>query len=733
MADTAIAGERVGFVPAWVARIATGLSDRLAAESERRLLWLPVFFGAGIGLYFALKVEPPLWPGVVAATAGAGLSVALRRHPAWCEAALALTVFAAGFALMGETAWERRAPMLERHLGPVIVTGRVIDIDLAQKGWRIVVEPDPMAGLGPAGQPHRLRLHIPWTSDELNPGDYVRLKAMLYPVPPQILPGGRDFERELYFAGIGGVGYTFGGARRIAGPEGASEAGGGWGEKLRHLRTEMTRRINAVLPGSTGGVASALITGKRGAIAEEVKQSFRDSGLSHLLAIAGLHLGLVGAFVFFTVRGSLALIPPVALRYPIKKIAAGVTLVVLTCYLLISGAAIPTERAFVMNGVVFAAILIDRLRISMRICAIAAAVVLVLDPASLVGVSFQMSFGAVVALVAVYETFGGQLGRVLRGQSLLAGVLGYCGAVAVTTLVATLGTYPFSIYHFHHIALYSPLANVIAVPLSALWTLPWGVVTCLLLPFGLERLALVPMGWGIDVTIWVAQHVSTLPGNVWPTPRLPPSGLLLIALGGLWLCLWRGLWRRWGIVAIVAGFASMMLTRPPDIVIADIGRLVAARAADGHYFVSADKGESMARSFLAEETGQALADWPEAGIGAEDGLDCAKASCLYTAHGRTVAIITSEAALPLKCGGVDAIISQVPAGFRCRSMMPVIDRIDSWRRGAVALWLDADGITVESTNETRGDRPWVPHPRPAHERPLLGATEKIPAFSGPTN
>jgi competence protein ComEC len=733
MADTAVAGERVGLVPAWGARILAALTDRLATESERRLLWLPVFFGAGIGIYFVLRVEPPLWPGVVAAIVGAGLSFALRRHPAWCETALALTVFAAGFALMGETAWERQAPMLQRHLGPVTLTGRVVDIDLAQNGWRIVVEPDPMAGLDPAGQPRRVRLHIPRTSDELNPGDQVRLKAMLYPVPPQILPGGRDFQRELYFAGIGAVGYTYGGARRITGPEGVSEAGGGWGEGLRHLRTEMSRRITAVLPGSTGGVASALITGKRGAIAEEVKQSFRDSGLSHLLAIAGLHLGLVGAFVFFAVRGGLALIPPVALRYPIKKIAAGAALVVLTCYLLISGAAIPTERAFVMNGVVFAAILIDRLRISMRICAIAAAVVLVLDPVSLVGISFQMSFGAVVALIAVYETFGGRLGRVLRGRSLLGEILGYCGAVAVTTLVATLGTYPFSIYHFHHIALYSPLANVIAVPLSALWTLPLGVVTCLLMPFGLERLALVPMGWGIEVTIWVAQHVSTLPGNVWTTPRLPPSGLLLISFGGLWLCLWRGPWRRWGVVPIVAGFASMMLTRPPDIVIADIGRFVAARAPDGHYFVSADKGEGMARSFLAEETGEALVDWPEPGIGAENGLDCAKTSCLYTAHGRTVAIITGEAALPLKCGGVDAIVSQVPAGFRCRSMMPVIDRIDSWRRGAVALWLDADGITVESTNEARGDRPWVPHPRPARERPLPGAIEKIPAFSGPTN
>ena len=714
MADTAIAEGRAGLRPAWAARIVTGLSERLGAEGERRLLWLPVFFGAGIGLYFALKVEPPLWTGVAAAIAGAGLGFALRRHPAGCEAALALTVFAAGFALICETAWERQAPMLQRHLGPVTVTGRVVDIDLAEKGWRVVVEPDPFAGLDPADQPHRLRLHIPQTSDELNPGDHLRLKAMLYPVPPQILPGGRDFQRELYFAEIGGVGYTFGAAHRIAAADGAAASGGGWPEDLRHLRTEMTRRINAVLPGSTGGVASALITGKRGAIAEEVKQSFRDSGLSHLLAIAGLHLGLVGAFVFFAVRGGLALIPPIALRYPIKKIAAAATLVVLTCYLLISGTAIPTERAFVMNGIVFAAILIDRLRISMRICAIAAAVVMALDPASLVGVSFQMSFGAVVALVAVYETFGGQLGRILRGRSFLAEIAGYCGAVVITTLVATLGTYPFSIYHFHHIAIYSPLANIIAVPMSALWTLPWGVVTCLLMPLGLERLALIPMGWGINATIWVAQHVSALPGNVWMTPRLPWAGLLSIALGGLWLCLWRGSWRCWGVVAMVAGFASMMLTRPPDIIIADVGRFVAARADDGHYFVSADKGEKMARSFLAEETGEILTDWPEAGTAPEVGLDCAKASCLYTARGRTVAVITGEAGLPLRCGGVDAIVSQVPAGFRCRSMMPVIDRIDSWRRGAVALWLDADGITVETTNETRGDRPWVPHPRSRH-------------------
>jgi competence protein ComEC len=711
MADAAIAGERLGSVAEWRDRVCGALADRLAAEGERRLLWLPVFFGGGIGIYFVLRVEPPLWPGIAAAVAGAAAAWALRIYPAWREVMLAFTALAAGFALMRETAWERNTPMLQRHLGPIAVTGRVVDIDLMEKGWRIIIEADPLPRLDIADQPRRLRLHIPPSSDELNPGDRVSLKAMLYPVPAQILPGGRDFQRELYFAGIGGVGYTFGGAHRIAGPE--SE--GGWRESLRQLRTEMTRRIAAILPGSTGGVASALITGKRGAISEEVKQAFRDAGLSHLLAIAGLHLGLVGAFVFFAVRGGLALIPPIALRYPIKKIAAGTTLLVLACYLLLSGAAIPTQRAFVMNGLVFGAIIIDRLRISMRVCAIAAMVVLVIDPSILVGVSFQMSFGAVVALIAVYETYGARLGRLLRSRTVSGKVLGYCGGVVVTTVVATLGTYPYSIYHFHHLALYSPLANVIAVPLSAMWTLPWGVVTCLLMPFGLERLALAPMGWGIDITIWVAEHISALPGDVWATPRLPPEGLLLISFGGLWLCLWQGHWRRWGMVAIAAGFASMLPTRPPDIVIADGGRFVAARASDGDYFISADKGEKIVRSFFASEAGAALQAWP-AGRAADDDLDCAGELCVYTARGRRVAIATGEAALPIRCTGFDAIVSQVPAGFHCRSLMPVVDRIDSWRRGAVALWLNRDGVAVESANESRGDRPWVPHPRPARRR-----------------
>jgi competence protein ComEC len=713
MAEISVAGEGLG-APSRRAGPFASLAAAFAAEGERRILWLPVWFGSGIAVYFTLTVEPPIWLGPAIMLSAIAAAILLRRRPVWRGAAVSLAFAAAGFALITETTRERAAPMLDRRLGPVAITGGIVDIDTLDRGWRIVVAPDSLPRLDPAQQPRFLRIHITAASDLLSPGDRVSLKAMLYPVPGQTLPGARDLQRELYFAGIGAVGYSYGGAHRLADAE-DSGGPGGWRQWLLQLRTEVTRRITAVLPGSTGGVAAALIAGKRGAIDEPVKEAFRTSGLSHLLAIAGLHLGLVGAFVFFAVRGGLALIPYVALRYPIKKIAAAAALIVLFCYLMLSGAAIPTERAFVMNGIVFAAILIDRLRISMRICAIAAAVVLLLQPESLVGVSFQMSFGAVVALIAVYETWGTQLGRMLRRGSWARRALGYAGGIAVTTIVVTLGTDPFSIYHFHRIALYSPLANVIAVPISALWTLPCGVIACLLMPFGLERLALIPMGWGIDVTIWVAEHVSSIPGNVWPMPRLPVWGLALVAFGGLWLCLWQGRWRRWGLAGIVAGMATILLTRPPDIVIADFGRFVAARTADGDYYVLAGNDERIEKSLFAEETGAALLAWPAAGATA-DTLACSDGSCLYTARGKRVAIVTDDRGLPSGCDTVDAIVSQVPAGFTCRQAIPVVDRIDAWRRGAVALWLDPAGITVSGANDSRGERPWVPHPVSAKEK-----------------
>jgi competence protein ComEC len=257
---------------------------------------------------------------------------------------------------------------------------------------------------------------------------------------------------------------------------------------------------------------------------------------------------------------------------------------------------------------------------------------------------------------------------------------------------------------------------VLAEPLNGLLIMPFGLVACFLMPFGLEQIGLVPMGWGIDATTWIARWVSGLPGNLWPTPRLPMYGVLVIVFGGLWLCLWHGRWRVWGLAGIAAGFATMLLTRPPDIVLADFGRLLAARAADGDYYVAAG-AEKLTRSFLMRETAAALRSWPEIGAGEGGPLQCpSEGRCFYTASGRRVALVTSEAGLPIACGTVDAIVAQVPAGFACRSLIPTVDRIDNWRHGAYALWLDPGGIAIESANASRGDRPWVPHPVSSRER-----------------
>jgi competence protein ComEC len=231
------------------------------------------------------------------------------------------------------------------------------------------------------------------------------------------------------------------------------------------------------------------------------------------------------------------------------------------------------------------------------------------------------------------------------------------------------------------------------------------------------------MGWGIDATIWIARWVSSLPGAVQPAPPLPMAGVVLIVFGGLWLCLWQQRWRYWGLAGIVAGFATMLIARPPDIVLADFGKLLAVRSADGFYYV-APGAEKLSQSFLASQTGARLLPWPAAASDTAGRLDCpTDGRCFYSANGRRVALVRTESGLPVACEEVDAIVAQVPAGFACRGKIPVADRIDNWRHGAIALWLSRDGVASQSANASRGDRPWVPRPMSAKERAAAIAGE----------
>jgi len=329
------------------------------------------------------------------------------------------------------------------------------------------------------------------------------------------------------------------------------------------------------------------MTGVRSAIPLSLMKSIRNSGLAHLLAISGLHVGLVAGILFIGLRALLALVPPIALRYPIKKWAAAAALLGALAYSIISGATVPTQRAFLMIGLVLAAVILDRRGLSMRMVAWAAAVILLLRPESLLGASFQLSFAAVTALIAAYEVLRnrrvyGNAGR----RSWFRVFLIYLGGVALTTLIAGAATAPFAIYNFNRMADFGLVANLVGVPVTALWIMPFAVAAFALMPFGLESIALAPMGWGLDVLVWVAKSVAAWPGAITLIPAMPTWGLAVVAIGGLWLTIWRTRWRLLGGPLIVVGLASVFAVTPPDVLIGGRGKVMAVRSAGGALMVS---------------------------------------------------------------------------------------------------------------------------------------------------
>ena len=774
-----------GAILPWLRGALQGFGATLALERERWVLWLPASLGLGIGVYFLLPAEPPLWSGGTALAVCVTMGVLVRRRTVPLLTALALGMAAAGFAVAQWRTAAVEAPTLTKRLRPTGVTGRVVKVEILASGSRVTLERLNIGRLAPKDTPERVRLRLRGRQPDVEPGDWLKLLAVLTPPPPPAAPGAFDFQRQSYFRRLGGVGFSLGAASvtRRAGSE------GGFILALVRLRQHISQRVLAGLEGTPGTIAAALMTGTRGAIPADVLAAIRNSGLAHLLAISGLHIGLVARILFFSLRGALALVPPLVLRYPIKKWAAAAAIPGALAYALIAGATVPTQRAFLMIGLVLLAVLFDRRGLSMRLVAWAAVIILVVQPESLLGASFQMSFAAVAALIAAYEVVRDRRRLDDDGSRIWPRrVLLYIGGVALTTVIAGTATAPFAIYHFNRFAVFGLVANLLAVPVTALWIMPWAVVAFLLMPVGLEGLALAPMGTGIEVVIWVAETVSAWPGAVALVPAMPAWGLVAVAVGGLWLCLWRRRWRllgiavvafllmpvgleglalapmgtgievviwvaetvsawpgavalvpampAWGLVAVAVGglwlclwrrrwrllgiagvgaaMASILVTQPPDVMVDGRGRLMAIRTAAGVLSVSSRTTARFDREVWLRRVGQEEVGpaWPRPGPSADGRLACDSLGCILRARGHVVALVTSPDALAEDCWVADVVVSTVPVRGPCPSARTVIDRFDLWREGAHVLWLEEAGTRVESVNGERGKRPWVVCPAP---------------------
>ena len=683
------------------------LAEWLVAERHRWILWLPVAVGAGVAFYFTLPIEPTLWTGLAAFSVLLTLSWAMRRQRGRLGVVIGFAAVAAGFAAAQIRTQTVAAPILQERMGPVAIEGRVVAVEPRGTARRISLADLEIPRLAVDETPRRVRIRVAAKRADLVPGERVRLRVVLTPPPPPVAPGAFDFQRQSYFRGLGAVGFAFGAPEVLAG-------GGGSGriaDTVAALRQAIGRRVMAALPSPEGALARALMTGERGAIPEPVITAMRDSGLAHLLAISGLHIGLVAGLLYVGLRAALALIPPLALRWPIKKIAAVAGILGAAACAVIAGVPIPTQRAFLMIGLVLLAVLLDRRGLGIRTVAWAALVILLVQPESLLGASFQLSFAAVTALVAVYEEISEARTRrgATRPRPLLRPLV-YLGGVALSTLIAGSVTAPFAIFHFNRLAVFGVAANLGAVPLTALWIMPWAVVAFLLMPLGLETLALVPMGWGLSAVIAIAKSVAAWPGAVSLVPSMPGWALATVVLGGLWLFLWRRAWRYVGLVPVAAGLASLALVDPPDILVDEQGELLAVRMVDGDLAVSTLRKARFERDVWLRRDGQEArpGKWPEEGPSADGRLACDRLGCIYRAKCHVVALVRRPGALQEDCLVADVVVAAVPVRRSCPAAGLVIDRFDLWRNGAHAVWFDGRGVRAESVNGWRGDRPWVP-------------------------
>ena len=543
----------------------------MLAQHDRWRLWAPVAYGGGAALYFALLEEPPFWPLALMAVAATGVWVATRRlgfGRAVTVPLMILACFALGLAAAKHRAIRIAEPITPALVEPTVVEGWVVDVDSAgANGARVILAPVRVRGLDPEQTPIRLRATV--RGEPPPPGSAVRLFAILNPPPPPAAPGAYDFGRNAYFLGMGGTAFGLGDYRPTDLPEPPRELR--WRMGLNAFRYELASRIVERLGAESGAIAAAMTTGHETWISEEQTQVMRDSGLAHIISISGLHMAIVGGFVFFAVRLGVAAWPWMALRVSSKKAAAWAGLIAVSGYLLISGGPPAAERAAVTASVAFIAILLDRRAISMNALAVAALIVLTLRPESIVQPGFQMSFAATAALVALAEAWPKRTKPISLPLPLAAiqKMGGWLVAAGAASLVAGLATGPFAMQHFNRTAVYGLLANLGVSPISSFVMMPALALGAALTPFGLGGPFLDLAGWSVDAMLAIGTWTANLPGAVRTIPSAPAVALPLAFLGILVICLWRGRLRWLGLP-----LATAVLWWPreptPDIVTSEV-------------------------------------------------------------------------------------------------------------------------------------------------------------------
>ncbi len=670
----------------------------MLAQRGSMIGWVPVCLAMGIGGYFSL-----LWEPGMALFAALGCAVALLLICAWrlpeglSPFASAVALVLLGFLIAGLRAHSVAAPVLEwRYYGPV--EGRVVAMDRSQSdALRLTLDQVRLDDVPPWRTPDRVRISLHGKGEmgiTPEPGLRVMTTAHLSPPSGPVEPGGFDFQRHAWFAGLGAVGYT---RVPLLGANAARE--GHTGLAVFRIRMAASAHIQSVLPGDIGGFAAAITTGDRSAISQDALRNLRASNLAHLLAISGLHMGLLTGVVFGALRLIFAAIPFVALRWPTKVLAAIGALIAASGYLALSGGNVATERAFIMVAVALGALMIGRRAISLRAVAIAATIVLVLRPEALMGPGFQMSFAATTALVAVFGW--------LRTIDLywLPKWMRPALAVFISSAVAGLATAPIAAAHFNAIAHYGLIANLLSVPLMGILIMPAAVLAVVLVPLGLDGIALWAMGlglrWILGVADWIA-HLDGARGYVHG-----PSGLVLplLTLGFMLLILWQGRLRWVGVPVMALSFGVWLGTERPTVLIADTGTLVGVLTKDGRALSKPKGAGFIARNWL-ENDGDGVAQWEAAERWRDSGI-------IHLSGKRAMAAFEG-------CEAGQIVVTSVKPAPGSDPGCPLLDPAKLRLTGSVALRKEKGGWQMTTARDLAGERLWTHWPKEQPAQFTLG-------------
>ncbi len=701
--------------------LASGLSAIecfLARAGFARAPWLVVGFAAGIAAWFALPTAG-WWVAFILAGGGiaAGAMLLLREDGALPFLRQALAALVLALALGCGHVWVKSAlvgapPLV--HPQAAELAGTVLSRQEQPAEGRVrllLATRDPESG-----RAIKVRLNVPLALDrtELRPGSEVQLRARLVPPAPPMLPGGYDFARAAWFQGIAATGSVLGDVTVVR----AGSPGGG----LEDVQRALSAHVRAQLPGSAGAIAAAYASGDRGAISEADDEAMRNSGLAHLLSISGLHVSAVIAAVYVVIMKLGALWPWLALRVRLPLAAAAGGALAGIGYTLLTGAEVPTVRSCIAALLVLAALALGREALSLRMVAVAAFVVLLFWPEAIVGPSFQMSFAAVIAIVALHGAAPIQTFLAPREEGWLARAGRNLAMLLLTGVVIELALMPIGLFHFHQSGVYGALANVVAIPLTTFVSMPLIALALLLDTVGLGAPVWWLAGQSLDALLGLAHFTASQPGAVTTMPAMGRGAFLLFVAGGLWLALWNGRVRLWGLAPAAIGAVLLATLTPPDLLVSGDGRHVGLTGEEpGELLVLREGREGYARDTLLELAGmsgtpRSLDQWP--------GARCNADLCVVQVRrgGRDWYVLMTrtrdrlpERELAAVCERVDVVVSDRWLPRSCRPRWLKADRRYLERSGGLAI--DLAGQRVVSVADSQGEHGWWVGPEPRRPRP----------------